>query len=525
MKTTYYFFLAGIGWAFSGGAGQAEVKDQAAGRTAGATYALVGPAGVVPGESVSSSSAKVAVPGAGWRPDRILVMPRRGVTTEALAGFEGGLGCGVFRRYTGVGGLEVVSVPAEETVPGLIAKFQQSGLVEYAEPDYVRHLDLTPNDPLYANGTLWGLNNTGQNGGLADADIDAPEGWDVLSMASNIVVAVLDTGIRRTHEDLATNVWVNPAHSSYGWNAIAPNNAPADDEGHGSLVSGVLGAAGNNGKGVVGVAWRVQIMAAKCFDASKNGSDSDIIECVEFARTNGARIMNMSFSDTAFSASLSNAVWGAREAGIIVVASSGNEGADVDRVPRYPACLELDNVISVAATTRNDGLWAYSNYGATNVDLAAPGDAITSTFAFTDTQYLGPLAGTSLAAPYVSGVCALLLARYPGETHQQIIARVLAAVDPVPALAGKCVTGGRLNLRRALSPDVWIARLSANGELPLELQVGGGPNRRCVVEVTTDLATWTAVATNTTSAAGTFDFVDTASMNSPRRFFRAVSTP
>lgn len=419
----------------------------------------------------------------------------------------------------------MVSVPTEETVPGLIAKFEQSGLVGYAEPDYVRHLDLTPNDPLYANGTLWGLHNTGQNGGLADADIDAPEGWDVLSVASNIVVAVLDTGIRRTHEDLATNVWVSPVGGGYGWNALATNSAPADDEGHGSLVSGVLGAAGNNGKGVVGVAWRVQIMAAKCFDASKNGSDSDIIECVEFARTNGARIMNMSFSDTAFSVSLSNAVWGAREAGIIVVASSGNEGADVDRVPRYPACLELDNVISVAATTRNDVLWGFSNYGATNVDLAAPGDAITSTFAFTDTQYLGPLAGTSLAAPYVSGVCALLLARYPGETHQQIIARVLAAVDPVPALAGKCVTGGRLNLRRALSPDVWIARLSANGELPLELRVGGGPNRRCVVEETTDLRTWTPVVTNTTSAAGTFDFVDTASTNSPRRFFRAVAAP
>lgn len=461
---------------------------------------------------------------AAYRPDRILVMPRKALANGELAGLQSTLDARVVRSFPGIGGLQVVSVPPGETVPGLIEKLQQSGLVEYAEPDFLRQLDLNPDDQRFTNGTLWGLHNTGQSGGIADADIDAPEGWDVLTAASNIVVAVLDTGIRRTHEDLAANIWTNALDGGYGWNALTGTNTPADDEGHGSHVSGILGAVGNNGKGVVGVAWRVQLMAGKCFDAGRNGSDSDIIECLEFARTNGARIINMSLSGTSFSVSFSNAVFAAREAGIIVVASCGNDATNVDVLPRYPAGYDIDNIISVAATTRTDDLWVSSNYGATNVDLAAPGHQITSTFAFGDSQYIGPLSGTSAAAPLVAGACALLLAKYPAETHQQIIARVLKGVDPLPALAGKCVTGGRLNLRKALSPPIQLTLLSMPGELPLELQVMAGPDRTCVLEVTTNFTGWLPVFTNTTSEAGTFDYTDGASTNTSQRFFRAVST-
>ncbi|HEX5220907.1 MAG TPA: S8 family peptidase [Verrucomicrobiae bacterium] len=470
-----------------------------------------------------AQTVKLAAPVAAYRSDRILVMPAHGISPGSLEAFQVSLNAQVLQRFPGLGELQVVSVPAGETVSGLIAKFEQSGLVQYAEPDFLRQLDLSPNDQYYTNGTLWGLHNSGQGGGVIDADIDAPEGWDVLSSASNIVVAVLDTGIRRTHEDLLANVWTNQLAGGYGWNALNGTGTPADDEGHGSHVSGILGAVGNNGKGVVGVAWRVQIMAGKCFDAARNGFDSDIIECLEFARTNGARIINMSLSGTAFSSSLSNAVFAARESGIIVVASCGNEAADVDVVPRYPACLDIDNVISVAASTRSDVLWASSNYGATNVDLAAPGHQITSTFAFTDNQYIGPLSGTSAAAPYVAGACALMLAKYPTETHPQIIARVLNAVDPLPSLAGKCVTGGRLNLRKALSPSIQLTSISAPGVLPYQLRVSAGPNRPCVIESSTDLTSWLPIHTNTTSASGTFDYTETASPNSSHRFFRAVS--
>jgi subtilisin family serine protease len=154
-------------------------------------------------------------------------------------------------------------------IPALIKLYAQSGLVEFAEPDYLVHAAVTiPNDPRYLDGTLWGLNNTGQNGGTMDADIDAPEAWDIRTSASNIVVAVLDTGIRTTHEDLAANLWTNPLDGSHGWNALSGTNNPGDDEGHGSLVAGIIGARGNNGRGVVGVAWSVQIMALKCLDSS-----------------------------------------------------------------------------------------------------------------------------------------------------------------------------------------------------------------------------------------------------------------
>ncbi len=458
-----------------------------------------------------------------YRADRILILPKAGVSAAGLTQFHTEQQVTVHRIFPGVGGLQVVMVPPGKTVASLIKSYTESGWVEFAEPDYARQLDLAPNDPRYTDGTLWGLNNTGQGGGAEDADIDAPEGWDVLNSASNIVVAVIDTGIRRTHEDLATNIWRNPVDGSYGWNALTGTNTPADDEGHGSLVAGVVGAAGNNGKGVVGVAWRVQLMACKAFDAQKNGFDSDIIEGMEFARTNGARIINASLSGPAFSASLSNAVQAARQAGIILVASAGNEAVDVDVSPRYPANYDLDNILSVAATTRTDALWSSSNFGATNVDLAAPGHQITSTFAFSDAQYIGPLSGTSFAAPYVSGVCALMLAKYPTETHSQIIARVLAATDPLPALAGKCVTGGRLNQRKALSPPLQLTPRSPPGTLPFRLRVAGGPNRTCVLEVSTNLTHWAPVFTNTTAASGAFDFTDDPSPSAARRFFRATS--
>lgn len=450
-------------------------------------------------------------------------MPKPGVSPAAIAEFHVQQSVKVRGQFAGIGGLQVLQLPIGENVPTAISMYQQSGLVIYAEPDFVRHLNASPNDPKYTDGTLWGLNNTGQGGGVADADIDAPEGWDVLNSASNIIVAVLDTGIRRTHEDLATNIWINPLDGGYGWNALTGTNNPADDEGHGSLVSGTLGAAGNNGKGVVGVAWQVQIMACKCFNSAQSAFDSDIITCIEFARTNGAKIINASFDSPGFSHSLSNAIDAARDDGIILVASAGNNAVDVDSSPRYPACYNIDNIISVAATTRSDALWSSSNYGATNVDLAAPGNQITSTFFLSDNSYIGPLSGTSFSAPYVAGACALMLVKYPTETHQQIIARILNATDPLPSLTARCVTGGRLNLRKALSPPIQLASLSTVGNLPFRLRVTAGPNRTCVVEASTNLTAWSPVFTNSTAAAGWFDYTNGVPVNTPGQFFRAVS--
>ncbi len=473
-----------------------------------------------------STHAQLAAPA--YREDRILIQPKPGISRAAMAAFHAARQSKVLQTFEGLGHLQVLSVPKGESAQSLIAKYQQSGLVEFAEPDYLVHADATsPNDPKYQDGTLWGLNNTGQNGGTPHADIDAPEAWDVLTSASNIVVAVVDSGIRYTHEDLASNMWVNPSDGSHGWNAIATNNLPNDDNGHGTLMAGVIGAVGNNGKGVVGVAWQVQMMACKCLDGSGNGSDSSLIACIEYARTNGAKIINASLDSPGYSQALSNAIAATRDAGIIFIASAGNDSANVDTSPRYPACYDIDNIVSVAYTTSSDALGPVSNYGATNVDLAAPGDKIDSTYASSDSSY-DPLyfihTGSSYAAAYVSGACALLLTQYPSDNYQEIIRRLLNSTDPLPALAGKCRTGGRLNLRKALR-TVGVATIPAGGSNSFQLRVSGGLNRTCVVEATSNLMNWSPIFTNTTSTDGTFDYTDNQSTNWPQRFFRATAPP
>jgi hypothetical protein len=461
--------------------------------------------------------------------DRILIMPRAGINRAALDNFHQARKGEVLRTFDGIRRLQVLRVPPGETVSGLIAQYQKSGLVEFAEPDYLVYADTTsPNDPKYVDGTLWGLNNYGQNGGTAHADIDAPEGWDVLTSASNIVVAVLDSGIRSTHEDLAANMWVNPSDGGHGFNAFTGTNNPNDDStSHGTMVAGVLGAVGNNGKGVCGVAWRVQMMACKCLD-SGSGNDSTVIACIDYALANGAKIINASFDSPTPSLALSNAIVAARDAGVIWVASAGNNTYNVEVNPSYPTCYGIENVVSVAYTTRTDTLGGFSNYGATHVALAAPGDQIYTTFAASDTYYWPPnglnLAGTSFSAPCVSGACALLMAQYPADSYQQIISRLLNSTDPLPSLAGKCRTGGRLNLRKALR-TILVTTIPTINNGPFQLRVSGGLNRSGIIEVTTNLTDWSPIFTNNTSANGTFDFTDDQSTNLPQRFYRATAAP
>jgi subtilisin family serine protease len=473
------------------------------------------------------TSQTIAAPSAAYRPDQILVQPKPGVSLDVLARFHGQQGSKLLQNMVSWQGLQVLSVPTGESVAGLVAKYQQSGLVEFAEPDYLRHTALTtPNDPKYLDGTLWALNNYGQDGGTAHADIDAPEAWDILTSASNIIVAVIDTGVRYTHEDLSANMWVNPVDGGHGTNSFAGTNDPNDDEGHGTLMAGVIGGVGNNGKGVTGVAWQVQIMACKCFDSAGVSSDSAIIAAIDYARLNGTRIINASFDSPNFGAGLSNAVYRASMAGILFVASCGNEVANVDISPRYPACFGINNVVSVAYTTRNDTLGQFSNYGATNVDLAAPGANIYSCFFTSDTAYLGgPLEGTSFAAAYVSGALALILAKFPSEPYPQTIARLLNATDPIPTLAGRCVTGGRLNLRNALNPSILLAAIPQASPGLVQLQVISAPSRLCVVQSSPDLVIWSPLLTNITSANGMFEFSELIPTNSLQRFYRAVALP
>jgi len=374
--------------------------------------------------AVSSAGGPVLLDGDDAQNDRLLIKPRSGLNLSLLHIL---LGTSVLQTSPVIGNLQIVSVPEGAVVESLLAVFRQSGLVEYAEPDFQGEALVEPNDSSFVDGSLWNLHNTGQGGGAADADIDAPEGWDAQNTAEHVVVAVIDTGVRYTHEDLAANIWVNPDETAgngidddgngytddvHGINAIINSGDPNDDHGHGTHVSGIVGGVGNNRVGVVGVCWRVQIMACKFLEPSGNGLISDAIKCIDYARSKGADVINTSWGSPTFnSAALRDAFDSARQAGIIVTAAAGNSAESNDTHPLYPASYDLENIISVAATTRTDGLAAFSNYGATTVDVAAPASRVFSCWNGSDSDYRY-LDGTSMAAPHVAGTCALVRARY-----------------------------------------------------------------------------------------------------------------
>ena len=380
------------------------------------------------------------------------------------------------RGFTGDRQMELWRVADQRALAETVAQLRTNPAVEFAEPDYVVTINqiLEPNDPLYVDQTLWGLRDTMAYGGRA-ADIDAPGGWAVrtdaiLPGAKSVVVAVIDTGIRRTHEDLAGNMWENTGEvpgngldddgngyidDRWGLNAITytPESKlagdPQDDYGHGTHVAGIIGAVGNNNKGSVGVAWQVKLMDVKFLNDQGVGLISDAVEAIDYARINGADVMNNSWGGSGYSQALLDAIQRAREAGIIFVAAAGNNGADTDIMPHYPSSYPVDNVVSVAASTRYDNLAYFSNYGLNSVDLAAPGESMTSTHFINDSDYLS-LSGTSMAAPHVSGAFALMFAQFPDESLGRLINRVLGAVRPVQEMEDNVLSGGMLNLSNAL---------------------------------------------------------------------------
>ncbi|MEI8357649.1 MAG: S8 family peptidase [Deltaproteobacteria bacterium] len=386
-----------------------------------------------------------------------------------------------------------------EALPNALDDAAAQASAVAVEPDYVRQAILVPNDPKYLDGTLWGLNQ------ISDADIDAPEGWNVRSSASGVIVAIIDTGIKTTHQDLAANLWRNSAEIAgnkidddangfvddvFGCDAYNNDGDPTDDNGHGSHCAGTIGGAGNNGIGVTGVAWGVQLMACKFLSATGSGADSDAVRCIDYARSKGAKILSNSWGGGGAGVSLQAAIERSRTAGLIFVAAAGNDGRNTDSSPSYPASLATDNIVSVAATTRTDTLASFSNYGSVTVDLGAPGEAVYSTVSTSDTAY-ATYSGTSMATPHVAGVLALLVAQFPTESYSAIISRLLNGTDKIPALAGKTKSGGRLNLANAL--------LGTTPPTPVR-----PANDAFASAIATSTATWTLTGNNTdgTSEAG-----------------------
>ena len=395
-------------------------------------------------------------------PGEMLVKFRSGIRAQsavAAAGELRALGVTTVKTY-GRTGVRHVRVPAGRSMEQALAALRADPNIEYAEPNYLLHADVvTPNDGDFS--VLWGLHNIGQSGGTVDADIDGPEAWEVTT-GGEVVVGVIDSGIDMAHPDLAANMWVNPGEIAgngvdddgngyvddvYGWDFINNDNDPFDDYGHGTHVAGTIGAVGDNGTGVTGVAWQVKLMALKFLDNEGDGFTSGAIEALEYATAMGAHLTNNSWGGGGYSQSLKDAI----AAGHLFMASAGNDGENTEVIPHYPSGFDLANIVSVAATDRWDNLASFSNYGLVSVDLGAPGAAIWSTVPGVGYGYKS---GTSMATPHVAGVAALVLAQNSALTPAQVKARLLDRADPVASLSGVTVTGARLNAASAAGPDI-----------------------------------------------------------------------
>ena len=339
------------------------------------------------------------------------------------------------------------------------------------ELDSYQQFQQVPNDPSFSQ--QWSLANTGQNGGVSGDDIHAEAAWNISTGSRSVVVAVIDTGVDYNNPDLAANIWTNPLDTAangydgdgfagdiHGYNFVANNGDVMDDNGHGTHVAGIIGAAGDNGTGVTGINWSVSIMPLKFLDASGAGYTSDAIRAINYMtmlRNDGINVVvaNCSWSGSAADPALASAMATAGQAGILFVVAAGNTGTNNDAAPQYPANYEasLSNVIAVAATNCNDTLASFSCYGPTTVALGAPGVNILSTY----NGGYAYLSGTSMAAPEVAGVAALAWAVDPHATVAQIRNAILQGVDPDPSLQGKVQTGGRLdayNTLRLIEQDV-----------------------------------------------------------------------
>lgn len=362
---------------------------------------------------------------------------------------------------------------------GRLAKFNLSGVnqkvalealskhpsVEYAEPDFKLRALGIPDDTLFPD--LWGMNNTGQTGGVVDADIDAVEAWDITTGSSDIIVGVIDTGVDYTHPDLQANMWVNPGEVAgdgidndgngyvddvYGINSISGAGDPMDDQGHGSHVAGTLGASGNNAQGVVGVSHEVSIAGCKFLSADGTGYTSDAIECIDYfvALKNAGhnvRITNNSWGGGSFSQALADSITDSENADILFVAAAGNDGVDNDINPHYPSSYEHDTILAIANTTHTDEMAWDSQWGLTSVDMGAPGSAILSTVP--GDEYAS-YSGTSMATPHVAGAAALVLSINPTLTAIELKQLLMDSGDYNANLDGLTVAATRLNVHQAL---------------------------------------------------------------------------
>ena len=398
-------------------------------------------------------------------PDELLVRIKPGRNAAAVAGVLASVRTRAIRRFRAVEHLYHLKLAPGVTLQQALRALRRHPDVLYAEPNYQVEAFATPNDPSFPS--QWSLANTGQTGGTPGADIGAIGAWDLTVGSSDVVVAVIDTGVDYTHPDLAANIWTNPIDCNgdgidndgngyvddcHGINALTGSGNPMDDNNHGTHVAGTIGALGNNGYGVAGVAWNVKIVACKFLDASGSGDTAGAIACLDYLaalKDRGVNIVasNNSWGGGLFSQALADAIAAQQQRGILFITAAGNSTADNDSLRTYPCSYEQSNIVCVAATDDRDGLASFSNYGRTTVHLGAPGVNILSTTIGSSFQ---SFSGTSMATPHVTGVAALLYAQNPSQDWRIVKNLLLAGGEARPSLANT-VTGRRLDALGSLT--------------------------------------------------------------------------
>jgi subtilisin family serine protease len=444
--------------------------------------------------SILVGIAASAALGSEFRSGEVIVKYKSGTVRTRLGMNSLYMAAGVksVHRFSGI---EHLVLADNIKVEDAIAALKKNPDVEYAEPNYIIHLQpvhkaievrsLQILDTPCTVGGVWppGCTNSPQAGDRpallpAPADVDPPvadpdlaqawglgkigatEAWNTFRGSKDFIVADIDTGIDYNHEDLQFNVWRNPNPSDKGdiagYDFVHDDGLPFDDQGHGTHTAGTIGAVGGNGVGISGVSQRVSLMALKFLDAQGSGDMAGAVKAIDYAIAHGAKVLSNSWGGPKDSAgqSLQDAVNRANAAGVLFVAAAGNgdqfgngQNNDDPSQAAFPAGYNTDGMIAVAATDTNDQLASFSNYGATTVHLAAPGVDVYSTVPGNKYQ---KDSGTSMACPHVSGAAALLWAANPSWDAAKVKAVLMSSADKLDSLTGKTVTGGRLNLLNAL---------------------------------------------------------------------------
>jgi len=368
-------------------------------------------------------------------------------------------------------GIVLIKVPMAAL--DAISKMKNLEGIEYVEPNYIYTTDTSSvsNDPYYTNGSLWGMYGNATTPSNTYG-CHAGEAWAKGNIGSNSVyVGIIDEGYMYTHEDLSANAGKNPGEIAgngidddgngyiddvYGWNFVNGNNQIFSSSGdaHGTHVAGTIGGVGGNGKGVAGVCWNIKFLSGK-FLGKNGGTTTNAIKAVDYftnLKTRGVNIVatNNSWGGGGFSQALQNAIERANNAGVLFIAAAGNDGRNIDTSPSYPASYTNTNIISVAAIMSNGGIASFSNYGATSVDLGAPGYGIWSSVPTSKKGQIvsgyASYSGTSMATPHVTGAAALYYSLHPNATVSEIKNALLNSTTPTASLSGKSLTGGRLNV-------------------------------------------------------------------------------